>query len=547
MPSISVHRAIQLLLLLFSLLCFYRLGSWGVLETSEARYAEMGREMYLSGDYLHPTFTDLRHYHKPPLTYAVTALAYRLFGVSAWSARFFLQLALLAQLWLVYRIGCRLLDQRTALWATAIYASFPAVLLASHNLTTDLYLVTFLLAGIWAFLRSERKTRHPLPWLLLTYAFWGLAALTKGAGVVILPAVLLPTYYLLFAPKNWWKTIGRHALGAVVFLAIGLSWYAALIAEDRSLFNYFVIEQTLHRYTSDQWMRAKPPYFYLLTVLATTLPWGLALLAFGRRWTTLTTQRKTILWLAAWIVGPILFYSFAQSKLILYVLPAYPGIALLSAVWLGQGARPQVQGWVRGTQILFTLLLLALLIAPWVVPTVDGGVVYSAFLLAALIGIWLLPARLREVSGNGAERLVVVSLLFATALLPIGREFLRRNELLVNSPEPLVRHLEAAGLGDYDVYMLNRELPGLSFGLGTPMSRLYEGDMPRDTSRQVDGRWRERWYDVSRPAVMDSLSQRWSRQPTVVVSANAPSDTLRPRIETLGQADRLGRYYIYHN
>ncbi|WP_420457802.1 ArnT family glycosyltransferase [Neolewinella sp.] len=546
--TFTARRVIQALLVLFSLLLFYRLGSWGVLETSEARYAEMSREMYLSGDYLHPTFTGLRHYHKPPMTYAITALAYRLFGVSPWSARFFLQIALLAQLWLMYRIGVLLLDRQAALWAVAIYASFPAVLIGAHNLTTDLYLTTFLLAGVWAFLRSQSQ-RHPLLWLLLTYTFCGLAALTKGAGVVILPAVLLPTYYLLHPPASWWKTIARHALNVLVFLVVGLSWYAALIVEDPFLLHYFVVEQTVHRYTSDQWMRAKPAYFYLVTVLATTLPWGVALIAHGRWWLAVRALRKTMLWLAAWVVGPILFYSFAQSKLILYVLPAYAGIGLLTAVWLQQDdtSGRQIERWLLIMQIQATILLVALLATPWLTTQVAGGVRYYAYLGFALPLIWYLPRHTVATTANGAERLLIVSLLFATCLIPIGREFLAHNELLVNSPQPLVRYLKERGLGDREVHMLNRELPGLAFGLETDMKRLYEGGMPRDTSRQVNELWHERWYDVSVPATVDLLSRRWHRTPIVVIAPGAPSDSLRNWLEGLGQQDRLGRYYIYYN
>ena len=541
------RTVLVVLLVLFGLLCFYRLGSWGVLETSEARYAEMGREMYLSGDYLHPTFTGLRHYHKPPFTYAITALAYRLFGVSAWSARIFLQLALLVQLWQVYRIGRLLLRrERTALWATAVYASFPVLLMAANNLTTDLYLTTFLLAGVWAFLRSERGGGR-LSWLLLTYGFWGLAALTKGAGVVVLPAILLPAWYLLYPPVSWWRTFGRHAAGAVLFLLIGLSWYAALIYEDRSLFDYFLIEQTVHRYTSDQWMRAKPAWFYLATVGGTTLPWTLALIGFGKRWGDLKEERKPLIWFAAWVIGTILFYSFAQSKLILYVLPAYAGIALLAGLWLEHASERAVSRWWLASRLLFTLLLTVLLAAPWVHPELEGSIPYTLWLILALPLVWWLPGTLTRTAGNGAERLLVTCLLFTVSLLPIGREFLALNELLANSPAPLADRLRAAGLADHEVYMVNRELPGLAFHLQTPMVRLYEGDMPRDTSRQVDERWRARWNDVSRPAVLDSLARRWSTTATVVVTADPPSEELAPWLAALGFTDRVGRYYVFYN
>ena len=77
----------------------------GLTESSEARYAEIGREMALSNDFLHPRMLGIGHYHKPPVTYAITAMGYKLFGYSEFGARFFLAVALIIQLLLVYKMG----------------------------------------------------------------------------------------------------------------------------------------------------------------------------------------------------------------------------------------------------------------------------------------------------------------------------------------------------------------------------------------------------------------------------------------------------------
>ena len=81
------------------------LGSWGLAETSEARYAEIGREMALSGDYLHPTLLGIQHYHKPPVTYYITAIGYKIFGINEFGARFFLSVSLILQMFFVFKIG----------------------------------------------------------------------------------------------------------------------------------------------------------------------------------------------------------------------------------------------------------------------------------------------------------------------------------------------------------------------------------------------------------------------------------------------------------
>ncbi len=117
--------SVSLLLLTFSL------GNWGLMETSEARYAEISREMIENGDYLHPKLLGIYHYHKPPMTYQITALGYKIFGVNELGARFFLQIAILIQMLLIYQITLLLFKSKeTALASALIYFSLPIVLIS---------------------------------------------------------------------------------------------------------------------------------------------------------------------------------------------------------------------------------------------------------------------------------------------------------------------------------------------------------------------------------------------------------------------------------
>jgi 4-amino-4-deoxy-L-arabinose transferase len=95
--------SIYFILLLIFVISLFQLGSWGITESSEARYAQIAKEMFDSGNYIHPTKMGIYHYHKPPLTYYITALGYYLFGENEFGARFFLSVALLIQLILVYK------------------------------------------------------------------------------------------------------------------------------------------------------------------------------------------------------------------------------------------------------------------------------------------------------------------------------------------------------------------------------------------------------------------------------------------------------------
>ena len=543
MSATAERRVFYVALILFACLLFYRLGSWGVLETSEARYAEMSAEMYRSGDLLHPTFMELGHYHKPPLTYVITAGAYSLFGPTPFAVRFFLQLALLLQIWLVYSIG-RLLfaDPARVRLATLIYCSFPILLVASRSLTTDLYLTTFLLLGVWCWLRAESGGR-PLPWTLAAYLAWALACLTKGAGVVILPLVLLPVYYLLNRPDRWRAVIGRHALGGFLFLLVGLSWYARLVVEDPSFFHYFTVEQTIQRYASDRWQRAQPWGFYLLTVSATSLPWCWLAVARLRAF----SWSRQMLFLLSWIVGPFLFYSFAQSKLVLYVLPIYAGLALFSAVAV-EGLSVRVSRQLgRGLGFLFGALFVALTLLPLVVTEIHAGPLYygwggaagaSLFIMAKWVGT-------RSVLSSG-YRVVLPVLLFNLLLLPVSAEFLYHNELLVNATAPVTDFLTSSDLAGRPVYLLHRRLPSVAFALGRPVTMLYDGEIGRDTSRQVDTRWQPYYRNMLDARARDRLRRQWSAQPPVVIGYRQQDSLSLELLRPLSQHKRIGRYTVYY-
>ena len=85
--------ALPLLLLLALGVFWHGNSSVGFFETSEARYAEVAREMTVTGDYLSPQIDYVYHFTKPPLAYWITAAGYHLLGATPFAARFFLGLA----------------------------------------------------------------------------------------------------------------------------------------------------------------------------------------------------------------------------------------------------------------------------------------------------------------------------------------------------------------------------------------------------------------------------------------------------------------------
>lgn len=323
----------ELLLGFAFLILIIGLGSWGLTESSEARYAEIGREVHVNGDYLHPTQLGIRHYHKPPMTYYITSLGYALFGVNEFGARFFLSVAFAVQLVLLWKISLLLFnDRRKALAAALIYFGIPLALLSVRILTTDAYLNTFALAAVYFFLhhRTQQKT-----WSLYAfYVVWGIGFLTKG------PAVLIPVgvFIALWKWVRWERIyISLHSvLAGLLCLLVSTSWYVLVTLDNPSFLEYFIGEQILGRAVSASSLnRAKPFWYYLAFAPLVALPWlPFGVWALFRFRKNLKNQQPMVLITALTALLVLLFYSVVSSKLIFYVLPMFPYVALLAGYYV---------------------------------------------------------------------------------------------------------------------------------------------------------------------------------------------------------------------
>ena len=482
--SANYSRKLLLLLAVLGLVLFYRLGSWGVTETSEARYAEISWEMFRSGDYLHPRLLGIGHYHKPPLTYWITTVSYHLFGVSAWAARFFLQVAVLLQVGLVFRIGQLLFEnQPTAFRAAVIYASFPGVIVACRGLTTDAYLATFVLLFVWAWLAFKRSGRRYL--VLVAYLALGLGFLTKGPVVFIVPVAVAWAINRLTkgAKAPGWL----HALGSGLMLLIGLSWFVALYGENRQFLDYFVLDHTVRRLATNQFGRSKPFWYYLVLVPVLAFPWFLIILPL------LFKKIKQTLWwqhlFFFWVIVPLIFFSVSRSKLVLYVLPIFPGIAL-AAAWQWSQLKPEVhRKWLIAFIMFVSLAILALIIGP----QVDSTLRYTPLMygLVGLIGVGLFITT--KIGPTLEGRLPWATFVFTMLLVVFATHFMAQNPALVRDQRPLAQYLQEQYLSDTPILVYNERLPSLAFHLQRDIISLYDGNrnLVRETQFESDQRWRQ--------------------------------------------------------
>jgi 4-amino-4-deoxy-L-arabinose transferase-like glycosyltransferase len=435
-------------------------GNWGLTESSEARYAEISREMYLGGDYIHPTLLGIKHLHKPPVTYYITAAGYSIFGVNELGARSFLLIALLLQLFFVYRIAYFLYkDRDTALAALLIYFSFPIAQVAAKNLTTDCYLTTFIFAGIFCYL--SYKTSFKKIWLYLFYASCGLAFLTKGPVGVLPQALFAIVYGLLYKQP---KRFNLHNILALLLgIITGFSWFALLLYYDPKLLDYFVGHQLVDRVSSNNFERTKPFWYYFMMMPLLGLPAIIFFAGYGleniKKFRF--SNRANKLSMTVLVISFVVF-SLSSSKLVLYVLPLYLFIALVSARYLSVASPARI----RLFSNIITLFFVVLLIVPVIGMFVPHSFILPAvpILLFSITGIAsLILARIKtyRLAYLRAPLCAAVGMLFLVMVLsPV----MNANEPAINVVKPLAGIIKDKDpRGEKNIIVYDQLLPSLEF------------------------------------------------------------------------------------
>jgi 4-amino-4-deoxy-L-arabinose transferase-like glycosyltransferase len=329
-------RTKGIFLFLFSLILFLQnLDKPMIYILDEAKNAECAREMLVSGDYIMPYFNGQLRTDKPPLHYFFMALAYKIFGVSAFGARFF-SAVFGALTILISFLFCRKYLGEKAGWLTAM------VLLSSLHFNfqmrlsvPDPYLIFFMTAGFMCFYLF--LTERGKLWVLLMYACFGLGLLTKGPIAVALPGLIM-LVFLIWTKRLNWSFIRSFYIpaGTIIVLLISLPWYWLNYEASNGVWTEgFFFKHNIQRFSDP--MEGHGGFFLLplFMVIAGLLPLGIfsiqaMFLAWHRR------SNELLLYCLSIVLGIIIFFSFSQTKLPNYTAPAYPFIAILIGFLLSE-------------------------------------------------------------------------------------------------------------------------------------------------------------------------------------------------------------------
>ncbi|MBN1684680.1 MAG: glycosyltransferase family 39 protein [Gammaproteobacteria bacterium] len=343
---------------------FLFLGAHHLLLPDEGRYAEIAREMIAHKNYLTPYLNGIVFLDKPILFYWLESFAFYIFGISEWSARLFPAFIGVLGCLFTYAAGRFLFNRRTGIISALILSTAPLYYALAHYVNMDLEVAVFISIALFsfmlAFLNGTKSPRSIFIWLF--YAFIGLAFLTKGLIGIVFPAMIIGSWMILL---NQWEVLKRMRLfeGLIIFLLITAPWY---ILEQRAIpqfWNYFFVDQQFLRYLTQDFNCQQSSFFYIFAILLGFIPWSVFLIqSFTFHIQRAFRDRKKYsieIFLLLWVFIITLFFSIPKSKLVGYIIPIFPPLALLMGVyWDHFWHEKKRQGFLIGVLIYLVVVLL---------------------------------------------------------------------------------------------------------------------------------------------------------------------------------------------
>jgi len=348
------------------LLYFSALDSYPLLDPDEGRYAEIPREMLESGDFITPRLNYVEYFEKPPLFYWLTAGSMALFGQKEWAVRLVPAVAGFLTLLLIMGLGKRIFDGPTGVMAAWIYLTsvIPTILARLPIIDGVFSLILTATWGAWWLGYKAHTKRTKRLWYCTSWACLGLAVMTKGIAAIALTGLIAGGFILC---RRDWRALLSFVWvpGLLIFAVIVVPWHWAVSSENPGFFHFYIVVQHFSRLVSHE--HAKPFWFFIAIFPFGMLLWvafffPAAAKSFRKAFKAVRAPRgdgaqgEGILFLVIWVVAVIGLFSLSTCKLVPYILPAYPAMALLMAHFIrGRGLLERPVRWVAA--ILAILLL----------------------------------------------------------------------------------------------------------------------------------------------------------------------------------------------
>ncbi|SFE38415.1 ArnT family glycosyltransferase [Thermoflexibacter ruber] len=358
------------------------IGNVHLFDWDEINFAEIAREMLVTGNYFRMTIDYLPFNEKPPLFIWFQALSMNLFGINEFAARFPNAVCGIIALIVLFNIGKKLYDQTFGiLWAGSCFGSILPHFYFKSGII-DPFFNLFIFLGLYNFFlfyrgwsAKEIQPNAKKKWydLALASFFIGLAIMTKGPVAFLVISLCIGIYYLytLWKPLSIAKPLTlsfffkEYLAFSIGTLAVTLVWYGVEFVLHGEK---FIIDFTLRQYamlsTHDAGHEGFIGYHFVVLLLGCFPASVFALASFRKQEQDQDYQVlfKRFMQILFWVV--LILFSFVKTKIVHYSSLCYYPLTYLSALSLYQlwQGKMQYKKWIS--------VVLSIICAIWVLVVV---------------------------------------------------------------------------------------------------------------------------------------------------------------------------------
>jgi 4-amino-4-deoxy-L-arabinose transferase-like glycosyltransferase len=353
-------KALKGLFLLALVLLVFEPGRVPLFEPDEGRYSEIPREMIATGDWVVPHLNGVLYFEKPPLHYWAVAASFSLFGETEFAARVPVKLASVGLALLAFLFARKRWGETVGLLAGLITATSALVVAMARITIIDPGFSLALSAAVFAFAAyaeadaagDRRAGRRALYGLHVACAA---AVMLKGLAGIVLPGGAIVVWVLL---TGRWRVLPKlfSPLPLLAFLALTVPWHVAVARREPDFLAFYFVHEHFQRFATSEARRPGQPLYFVGVLLGGFLPWtpflGRLAGAWPGRRLAEWRSRPTEAFLWSWSILVFLFFSASKSKLIPYVEPIWPAVAVLLAIGIERarerGATFRFERWALG-------------------------------------------------------------------------------------------------------------------------------------------------------------------------------------------------------
>ena len=370
------RRTWTLLAIVIGVAWFANLGVRKLQHPDEGRYAEIAREMAVSGDWITPRLNGLKYFEKPPLQYWLTAATFNALEVDEWTARLPGALAGFLTALIVGYVGTVIASGTVGAYAALAYVGCVWPFGVAHLVTLDALLTFWLAAALGGFLLAQHWRHDPTlrrRWMLAAWAATAGGMMTKGLVALVIPFATLVLHTIVTRDRSPWTRIELKR-GIALFALLAAPWFVVVSMRNPEFARFFFIHEHFERFLTTEHRRTGAWWYFLPMLAIGLLPWtGVFLWGLRRAWVE-KASASGFAWIRfclLWCAFVLVFFSISGSKLPSYILPIFPAAALVIGI--------ELEAMTSRTLAAFALIITITTGALWVGSLLGWPAITDAF------------------------------------------------------------------------------------------------------------------------------------------------------------------------